>query len=79
MKKVQVLGTGCPKCKQLFESAKAAVEELEGEYEVVKIEAIKEIMGFGVMMTPALAIDGDVKSTGKVLSAAEIRELLTKG
>ncbi|MCK9225478.1 MAG: thioredoxin family protein [Candidatus Muirbacterium halophilum] len=76
MKKLQILGTGCPKCKTLTENAKKAVENMGGDYEIVKIEDITEIMNMGVMMTPALAIDGEIKSTGKVLSAEEIEKLL---
>lgn len=76
MSKVQVLGTGCSKCKQLMKNAQDAVAEFGSGYEVVKIEDISEIMSFGVMMTPALAIDGEVKFTGKVPSVEAIRELL---
>ena len=77
MKKIQILGTGCPKCKKLAENAEAAVKELGVEFEVEKVTDINEIMGFGVMMTPALAIDGEVKSVGKVLSQDEISKILT--
>ncbi len=76
MKKIQILGTGCPKCKKLAENAEAAAKSLGIEYELVKVTDINEIMKFGVMMTPALAVDGDVKSTGKVLSADDIKKLL---
>jgi small redox-active disulfide protein 2 len=76
MKKIQILGTGCPKCKKLTENAEAAAKELGIEYELVKVTDINEIMKFGVMMTPALAVDGEVKSAGKVLSAEDIKELL---
>ena len=76
MKKIQILGTGCPKCKKLSENAEAAAKELGIEYELVKVTDINEIMKFGVMMTPALAVDGEVKSVGKVLSADDIKELL---
>ncbi len=76
MKKIQILGTGCPKCKNLTENAEAAAKELGVEYEIEKVTDINEIMKFGVMMTPALAVDGDVKSTGKVLSADEIKKTL---
>ena len=76
MKKIQILGTGCPKCKKLAENAESAVNELEIEFEVEKVTNINEIMSFGVMMTPALAIDGEVKSVGKVLSQDEISKLL---
>jgi len=78
MKKIQILGTGCPKCKQLEVNAEAAARELGIEYELVKVTDINEIMKFGVMMTPALAIDGDVKSVGKVLSVNELKALLTR-
>lgn len=75
--KIQILGTGCPKCKQLAEAADAAAKELELNYELIKITNINEIMAFGVMMTPALAIDGVVKSSGKLLSVDEIKQLLS--
>ena len=76
MTKVQILGTGCPKCRQLEANARTAVADLGRQVEVVKIEDIREIMGFGVMTTPALAVDGVVKSKGKVLSPAEIAALI---
>jgi len=76
MKKIQILGTGCPKCKLLTANAEAAVKALGIEAQVEKVEKIHEIMKFGVMTTPALVVDGQVKSAGKVLSAEEIRKLL---
>ena len=76
MKKLQILGTGCPKCKKLTENAEAAAKALGLEYELVKITDINEIISFGVMATPALAVDGEVKAAGKVLSAEEIKKLL---
>ena len=76
MKLVQVLGPGCAKCTKLKENAELAVAELGIEASVEKIEDINVITGFGVMMTPALAIDGEVKSVGKVLSSEEIQKLL---
>jgi len=76
MKKIQILGTGCPKCKKLTENAQTAAKELGIEYEIVKVTDINDIMKFGVMMTPALAVDGKVKSSGKLLSADEIKKLL---
>ena len=75
--RIQILGTGCPKCKKLTENATAAAEALGVEYEIEKITDIKEIMKSGVMMTPALVVDGDVKSVGKVLSADDISKLLS--
>ena len=76
MKKVQILGTGCPKCKKLAENAQAAVKDAGLECEVVKVTDINEIMSFGVMLTPALAIDGQVKVVGKVPSPEEIKKML---
>jgi small redox-active disulfide protein 2 len=76
MKKIQILGTGCPKCQKLAENAKAAAESLGVEHELIKVAEIAEIMKFGVMMTPALAVDGVVKTVGKVPSAEEIKLLL---
>ena len=76
MKKLQVLGTGCPKCKKLAENAEAAARALGIEYELVKVTDINEIMKFGVMMTPALAVDGAVKVAGKVPTPDEIKKFL---
>ena len=76
MKKIQVLGTGCPKCKKLTENAEAAAKELGIEFEIEKVTGINEIMKFGVMVTPALAVDGEVKAVGKVLSPDEIKGML---
>lgn len=76
MKTIQILGTGCPKCRQLAENAEAAAKALGLEYELVKVTEINEIMKFGVMMTPALAVDNVVKSVGKVLPIDEIKKAL---
>ena len=76
MKKIQVLGTGCQKCDQLEENARKAVEQACVDCEVEKISDLKEIMKFGVMITPALAVDGEIKATGKVLSVEDIVKLL---
>jgi len=76
MKKLQVLGTGCPKCAKLAANAEAAAEAAGIEYELVKVTDINEIMAFGVMMTPALAVDGEVKAVGKVPDPDAIREML---
>lgn len=76
MKKIQVLGPGCPKCKRLAELAKAAATELGLDFELEKVTAIAEIMSFGVMLTPALAVDGEVKVVGKVPSPDEIKAML---
>jgi small redox-active disulfide protein 2 len=77
MKRIQILGTGCPKCKKLAENAEAAAKELELEFEVEKVADINEMMKFGVMMTPALVVDGEVKVVGKVPSPDEIKQMLT--
>ena len=77
MKKVQILGTGCPKCKKLAENAESAAQELGVEYELEKVTNLNEIMKFGVMITPALAVDGEVKSAGKVLSVDDIKKELS--
>ena len=74
--KLQILGTGCPKCKKLTENAEAAARALGLEYELEKVSDINDIMKFGVMMTPALAVDGRVKVVGKVPSADDIKALL---
>jgi len=76
MKKLQILGTGCPKCNDLAEKAEKAAKELGIEYELVKVKDINDIMSFGVMMTPALAVDGEVKVSGKVPGVEEIKELI---
>ena len=76
MKKVQILGTGCPKCKKLFETTQQAVKELGIEAEITKVEDINEIMKFNVMMTPALVIDGVVKATGRIPKPEEIKKMI---
>ena len=72
----QVMGPGCAKCNQLADNVEAAAKAMGMDYEIVKISDFNEIMKFGVMMTPALAIDGAVKCIGKVLSVEEIKDLL---
>ena len=75
-KKLQILGTGCPKCKKLAENTEQAAKALGLEYELVKITDIDAIMKFGVMMTPALAVDGVVKVVGKVPTPEQIQAYL---
>ena len=75
--KVQILGTGCPKCTQLTENAKEAIEALGMDCEIEKVTDINEITNMGVMLTPALAVDGEVKSSGKVLSVDDIKGILS--
>ena len=76
MKKIQILGTGCVKCEKLFENAKKAVDECGAECELEKISDIEKIVDMGVMMTPALVIDGEIKTVGKVLSSEDILAIL---
>jgi small redox-active disulfide protein 2 len=76
MAKLQILGTGCAKCKKLTENAEAAVRESSVTAEIEKVTDIQEIMKHGVMMTPALVVDGAVKSVGKVLTVGEIKAML---
>jgi len=77
MKTLQILGTGCPKCKKLAENTESAAKELGIAYTMEKVSDLNAIMGFGVMMTPALAVDGQVKLVGKVPDPAEIKKLLS--
>ena len=76
MKKIQILGTGCPKCKKLAENAEAGVKQLGIDAQIEKVTDINKIMNFGVMITPALAIDGKVKSAGKTLTVDEIKNFI---
>ena len=75
---IQILGTGCAKCKTLAENARKAVDEMGMDAEVEKIEDIKEIMKFKILMTPGIALDGEVKAAGRVLSVEDIKKLLEK-
>ena len=74
--KIEILGTGCPKCKKLTEQVEEAVKEIGISAEIVKVTDIQDIINYGVMMTPALVIDGEVKSVGSVPSPEEIIKLL---
>ncbi|RKY14352.1 MAG: thioredoxin family protein [Planctomycetota bacterium] len=78
MREVKVLGMGCAKCEKLFENVKRAAEEAGVDIALEKVTDINRIMGFGVAMTPALVVDGEVKAAGRVLSVEQIKELLTK-
>ena len=71
--KIQVLGTGCPKCRKAFENAEQAIKELGMSAELEKVEGLKDIMSFGVMVTPAVAIDGEVQVSGKIPSVEDIK------
>lgn len=76
MKKLQVLGPGCPNCRKLAEMVETAAGELGLAFELEKVTEIDRITGFGVMMTPALVVDGEVKVSGRVPSVAEIRGMI---
>ncbi len=76
MRKIEILGKGCPKCKELEARAKKAVEELGIEAEVKKVNDVNVFARYGVFMTPGLVIDGEVKSAGRVPSLEEIKEWL---
>jgi len=76
--KIEILGVGCPKCKQLTANIEAALKELGICAEISKVTDIGKITEYGVMMTPALVIDGTVISTGKLLSKDEIKKILAK-
>ena len=74
--KIEILGMGCPKCKMLYENAKKAVSETGIQAEVLKVEDMDKITDYGVMMTPALVINGEVKTAGKIPTAEDIKQWL---
>ena len=74
---VKILGTGCPKCQKLYEATDKAIKQLGLSATLTKVEKIDEIMAYNVMMTPALVIDGQVKSAGRIPNPAELSKLLT--
>lgn len=78
MSLLQILGTGCAKCTKLAENTEAAAREAGIEYQLEKVTDLQTIMGFGVMTTPALVVDGQVKVAGKVPSVSEIKEMLAR-
>lgn len=76
--KIEILGTGCPKCTKLAELSETSAKELGIDYEMNKVTDITQIMSYGVMMTPALVIDGEVKMTGKVPTMEELKAIMKK-
>lgn len=76
--KIQILGTGCPKCKKLEENARQAALELGIEHTIEKVTDINDIMAFGVMMTPALVLDGEVKLVGRVSDVKHLKSILAE-
>jgi small redox-active disulfide protein 2 len=77
MKEIKVLGPGCPKCQRLMSQIQLAIEELGLECRVEKVTDIQQIMSFGVMMTPALVVDGQVKVSGKVPKLDDLKKILS--
>ena len=75
MKRIQILGAGCPKCRKLAEAAETAAKELGIEYSIEKVTDMDDILNHGVMMTPALAVDGEVKAVGKIPSVEEMKAM----
>lgn len=76
--KIEILGSGCAKCKKTKEIAEQAVAELGINAEILKVEDINAILNYGVMVTPAVVIDGDVKIAGKVPTVEKVKEWLSK-
>lgn len=74
--KIQILGPGCTNCNKLAEAAETAAKDLGIDYELEKVTDLQQIMAFGVLLTPALVVDGDVKTVGKVPSVDEIKQQL---
>jgi len=77
-KKLQILGPGCPKCTKLMEEAEKAAKALGIDYEIEKVKDIKEMVKLGVMVTPSLAVNGKVKSVGKMLNMEQIKKILSE-
>ena len=77
MKKIQILGTGCAKCEKLAASTKEVADNLGLQYEMEKVTDLNQIMGYGVMTTPGLVIDGKVMAAGKIPGAAELEKMLS--
>jgi small redox-active disulfide protein 2 len=77
MKKIQILGTGCSKCRKLTDNTRQAADELGLDYELEKVTAMEEIVKSGIMSTPGLAVDGRILSQGRLLSPEEIKKLLS--
>ena len=78
MKKLQVLGPGCPKCEELAKRTEGAAKALGVDYELEKVKDLNQMMSMGVFMTPALVVDGEVKVVGKVPSEEEIKIMIGK-
>ncbi len=77
MTHIEVLGSGCQKCQALYQHAEQAARELGIEFEIRKVTEISEIMGYGVMSTPALVVNGELKLSGRVPSSEQLKGLLS--
>lgn len=75
--KIEILGMGCPKCKKLYENAQTAVKEAGIDAEIIKVEDMAKITGYAVMMTPALVVNGEVKTSGRIPGPEEIKKLIS--
>jgi small redox-active disulfide protein 2 len=78
MMKLQIVGSGCPKCRKLAAQTEAAARELGIEYEIEKVTDVNEMTRLGVLLTPALAVDGEVRLAGKVPGVAALKEILAR-
>ena len=76
--KIEILGMGCPSCQALYNNVKKAVENLGLDAEIVKVEDLEKIVNYGIMSTPALAVDGEVKFAGRVLPPEKLKEYIVK-
>lgn len=76
MKKIEILGTGCPKCKKLFEAVDQAAKEMGFEYTIEKVEDIHKILKYGIMVIPALVVDGELQFAGRVPSVNDLKNFL---
>jgi len=74
--KIEILGAGCAKCRKLYDNTLAALKQCGKEAEVVKVDDIQKIMQYGIMSTPAIVVDDELKAFGKLLSAGEIKSML---
>lgn len=77
MKEIKILGTGCQKCRKLAKLAEEAAKDLNVEYKLEKVTDLNKIMDFGVMVTPALVVDGEIKIAGKVPKTDDIKKMLS--
>lgn len=77
MKEIKILGTGCPKCQKLAEVVESVAREMNIDYKLEKVTDINKIMGFGIMITPALVVEGEIKIAGKIPKTDDIKKMLS--